>query len=782
MAYSDYGSTTSVRPDRPLVVKATFDRWNKRITFSSARNCTYELLRGKVWNRQFGYFTVLLTQIQVEQSFSLSASIFSIAYKDDDGEITDIASETDLTEAIHYFQAGVDDLPVSSAQSILSGRSFGNRKITLRVIVTVDYDGPSLSDTSSLASLDEYRDRNNSDLSLTFTPKLDPEDDSVTVSSRDTGVFVKPAPSSSSRQSPHQSKLGSDTSSLKSGTCCVIIHFAETSFKLITITDLPPQTRLAEDPSAVFEQLRLANGGTAQFGSPEVGERSAQWLREQKSLTLKAILGQTPTDSDSDAMTLSDGFSLSQSVKEFEENLDGDLALKRDLRGKYYYSYRTSGSAASQSHDSGYDESIRQEASVGDHDEYCASSESQAKPNGAQRFSISVDSCSYPSSSRHSDPFLTGSSVSEEIPAELLQFMDTPSPPSHPIECTDCSECGVILEVIRYVCTTCGENTPYDHNASSAGTSETTLVSPISPPSSKGKARDIPPINTSIDVYNLEKPPSSPSSLASSWIALSDAASSIFNKPLPPRPRPLPLLPTSTLGSKFSSPAKPSSSSSSQTSASSVTRVPGDTPTQPAPPKDESTPAAPQGYELCANCIQSAGVNHALQGSATSRPDTIPVTAGGAPPSPEEAQRSLSQWRRAAPKQKGHFRHAYVEKVWGEGEWKDVGRSMPYPRVKPVLILSKFRTRRGRCMCNLRNEILFRKVQMRIMSKNGDLQRLLQVSSYCFTAGVLLRNCGIAKCTKSTQCTRSYMFVNPHQNKRNRNSLNSPVTTEKHVS
>ena len=35
------------RPDRPLIVKCTFDRWNKRITFSSARNCTYDLLRHK---------------------------------------------------------------------------------------------------------------------------------------------------------------------------------------------------------------------------------------------------------------------------------------------------------------------------------------------------------------------------------------------------------------------------------------------------------------------------------------------------------------------------------------------------------------------------------------------------------------------------------------------------------------------------------------------------------------------------------------------------------------
>lgn len=122
----------------------------------------------------------------------MSSFSFSIAYKDDDGEVTDIVTESDLTEAIQYFQAGVDDLPVSSAQSILSGRGFGTRKITLRVTITVDYDGPSLSDTSSLASIEDYRNRNNSgsSLSLGSILKGEQDDDEVTVSSRDTGMLV----------------------------------------------------------------------------------------------------------------------------------------------------------------------------------------------------------------------------------------------------------------------------------------------------------------------------------------------------------------------------------------------------------------------------------------------------------------------------------------------------------------------------------------------------------------------------------------------------------------
>ncbi|KAI6024406.1 hypothetical protein EDC04DRAFT_2574197, partial [Pisolithus marmoratus] len=139
------------RPDKPLLVKCAFDSWNKRISFASARNCSYDLLRERI-----------------EQCFSLSATPYVISYRDDDGEVTDITTEADLTEAIQYFQAGSDDPPLSSAASILSGRSFGSKRITLRVHITVDYDGPSLSDTSSLVSLDEYRGRNESSSELNW--------------------------------------------------------------------------------------------------------------------------------------------------------------------------------------------------------------------------------------------------------------------------------------------------------------------------------------------------------------------------------------------------------------------------------------------------------------------------------------------------------------------------------------------------------------------------------------------------------------------------------------
>ena len=45
VALSHFGSTTLVRHDKPLVVRGTFDQRMKRITFTSSRDCYYDLLR-----------------------------------------------------------------------------------------------------------------------------------------------------------------------------------------------------------------------------------------------------------------------------------------------------------------------------------------------------------------------------------------------------------------------------------------------------------------------------------------------------------------------------------------------------------------------------------------------------------------------------------------------------------------------------------------------------------------------------------------------------------------
>ncbi|THH11311.1 hypothetical protein EW145_g737 [Phellinidium pouzarii] len=564
MPLSDVVSTMSIRPDRPLIVKATFDRYNKRITFSSARNCSYDLLRSKV-----------------EQSFSLQAFSFSIAYKDDDGEVTDITTESDLTEAIQYFQAGVDDLPVSSAQSILSGRSFGSRRITLRVDITVDYDGPSLSDTSSLASLDEYKNRSGSSLSLSFgsAVQTEPEDDSVTVSSRDTGMVA--ARSKSTTVSPpaggktvhdFQSLSGLDSESVMSA-------FDE---------------RCPADPSAVFERLKLSK-------SSDSIERNNQWLRDQTSRTMNGILAPE---------SVSDGSSLLSEDFDSQSPFDGDLALQQD-NGKFYYTYTSgSSSAASAAHDS---------LSIGEHENrssserrspkhWIAAQQLSEKSHGKTDSSLYLSSSAVLSSSSNRPSMYSDSSsplsTDADIPLEFLQFEhENPLPP---LMCTDCSSCGLRLDSFRYVCSTCGEKTP--------------RADPLM--NGKGKARDTSPLDP------LAYPPPSHRTTPT-------------DKPLPPRP-----LPTLPAGSPRPYTRLGSGSGSVESGSSSPTAT--------------ATLAGDGGYELCAECIETAGVLHAL------------VPTPDEPASPENQQRTLSQLCRAPPKQKGHFRHAYLEKLWSASGWKDV--------------------------------------------------------------------------------------------------------------
>ena len=117
------------RPDRPLVVKCAYDSTSRRIAFPSASKCRLTALRARV-----------------SECFHLSALSFHFIYNDDDGEEFDIREEADLTEAILYFEGGGDDA------SIRSGAQGSVQKVQVKLEVVVEYDGPSLSDTSSLRS------------------------------------------------------------------------------------------------------------------------------------------------------------------------------------------------------------------------------------------------------------------------------------------------------------------------------------------------------------------------------------------------------------------------------------------------------------------------------------------------------------------------------------------------------------------------------------------------------------------------------------------------------
>ncbi|KAG1728086.1 hypothetical protein EDB19DRAFT_168367 [Suillus lakei] len=619
------------RPDRPLVVKCAFDRWNKRISFASARNCSYELLRNRV-----------------EQCFSLYATSYVIAYKDDDGEITDITTESDLTEAIQYFQAGSDDPPLSSAASILSGRSFGSRRITLRVHITVDYDGPSLSDTSSLASMEEYKGRNRSEGDLSWSiGGGEVDDDSVTVSSRDTnrrfakGSTVHPITSLSI---PELSVTGRSAS--QRGSTAVEDQTMHDEGPFADHHQFFIEERVPEDSVAVFERLKLQEHPDASASdvapshrscSPtpvdialarSAQDRGAAWLRDQNARTIKAMLGATPEPSESDSRSISLTFSDEHIPS---NNMDGDLALERDPRGKYYYSYT---GASSTTHDSGYEDNLSVKYDVGPFGSspprpnsmqltWIASQQKLADNDHLNDTPHSYKRSSLPSSNSDPVPY----SIAPDIPPEVLQFVAPAGPPQGSL--TTCSDCGVMLDGIRYVCAVCGEKEPLASIVLRNG-SDSDL--------GKGKARDP-------DPFHSYPPPPHHTSLSSSpspstffdVVTLSGSPQTRsehkHNKPLP---------------------SLPGSSSSSPTLYSTRSGF------RPRNGSESST----MGFELCSGCVESAGVIHALRASTERRNGS-----GAESTSPED---DLSSWSRSAPRQKGQLRHAYFEKVWGHHGWEDV--------------------------------------------------------------------------------------------------------------
>ncbi|KAH0582797.1 hypothetical protein H2248_010706 [Termitomyces sp. 'cryptogamus'] len=590
------------RTGRQLVVKCSLDSRNKKITFDSARNCTYELLRQKV-----------------EQCYSLSSTSFAITYKDDDGEITTIASDTDLAEAIQYFHVG-DDVPLSSATSILSGRSFGSRKVTLKVQITVDYDGPSLSDTSSLISLDEYRGRNTSQQSFSLGPPS-VDDDSVTVSSRDNS-----GPSISSWSAPpsNQTPTGHGTGSLASSSdshFTLVSHPSGSRVREESDTfengmrrsrnpfsgkcTVSSNERIPEDPSAVFERLKLEEQlaeGTSSIHSNSLARnsRGAAWLKEQNERHLYTVLGVLPETS------MSDDVSFDPQQMDDENGLSGDLALERDPRGRYYYNYTSAGSTVSQVHDSGYDDGLSSGAvpipqrtrPSSMHLNWLANQQIQTQK--ARIPKVSLTERNLQPSPGYSPSILGNSDFI--IDRELLQYLPPTVPPEDRL--TDCSNCGTLLDFIRYVCSTCGEKHPV-----------------LSDPTLEGKGK---PNGSPLFIY----PPqplhstisSSPGNSSSSLTYLGGSSESL------PAYKPLTSIPS--------------------TANLAVPRVP-----------------SLRGFELCSNCLESAGVHHAIEAASSASP-IMPISASA------DAQ-AASQWIRAPPK-KGELRHAFFEKYWSHNRWEEV--------------------------------------------------------------------------------------------------------------
>ncbi|OSD04772.1 hypothetical protein PYCCODRAFT_1406927 [Trametes coccinea BRFM310] len=623
-AGSEYGGSTyersEPRPDKPLVVKCIYeDRGNKKISYSNARACTYDVLRK-----------------QIEKTYGLNSTPFHIAYVDDDTETIYITNEADLTEAINYFKPTVsDDAPLSSAASILSGRSFRQSKITLKLNILVDYDGISLSDTGSLVSLEEYRSRNGSGFSLSHSsmPPHELEDDAITVSSKDVGskyqAYLAGQGPKTIVAGPSREPLIDPSEHWEATTVSSVSHTLSSNAGRDPVPrEEDVLARFPEDPSLVFARLKLQeerlgfSPGVLNGTSALQTERGANWLREQ-SAHLTGLNG--------DGISLSE-FSLEDSVS---------LELEQNEHGNYRYTLTGSGgSIASQSV---RDYNLDDGASSGLLD----ATDSVADPAEADVDSrpTSMQATQFSHPHRSSNPFsapgeeqsVASDFIHPDIPREVLFFLEGPlGPPPDP---TSCSKCGVVLDMVKYVCSTCGEKKPLSSpDSGSAG-------------SSKGKTR-------AIDIQREHAYPPfyhSPSASSSTIIGSGRGSSS---------------------GSSGSSEHHPSRSMSDSTVNMTLQPLPTILHHSPSGSSNGSgrpTPSAPgmeqrlpQGYELCSDCVQEYGVEHSLQLSGT------PGSSPGPGTSPEDAERALARWRRTAPSQKGVLRHAYIEQSWTHKGWADV--------------------------------------------------------------------------------------------------------------
>ncbi|KAG2011499.1 hypothetical protein CC2G_011605 [Coprinopsis cinerea AmutBmut pab1-1] len=605
-------------PDRPLVVKCTFDKANKKITFNSARNCSFNVLKEKV-----------------EKCFSLRSSI--ISWRDDDGETSQIVSDPDLAEAVQYFCSGDDSAPLSSAASILSGRSFGSRKITLRVTITVDYDGPSLSDTSSLASLEEYRGYSgkHSEYSVIGRSEasFDLEDDAVTVSSRDpTGSvashsrFQRPLrqdPKSSPTIAYHSKTNDVDSDwQLSLSDISSARDYPSTSHDSIAPSDADlasARDRYPADPSAVFARLKLQEelGDDSDWESIRGEDRGARWLREQKERAIRTRLGALPEPSISESGSFDD--------------LSGDLSLERNDSGRYYYTYNASASG-SQTHAS-TDEDGFHPVSEADEVLSLANGKHPMKPRPTSRHlnwlveqrieteeHRKLQSSASQSSLAQSPP-----TISPYLDDNLRLYAHLTSPP--PEILTDCSMCGTLIDSIRYVCSICGEKPPATvrNQRNALQNQQQTDRSIYTYPPQQHHS-------------HLGSSPQSSSS-SSSQVYIGSAETVYAN------PNNKNLTPPSASGNPFGS----SSTLSSRTYIN--------------PPKE--------GYELCHQCFQEHGIHHAVEATLSNSPSWSSSSSVSSPGGPLPVDPST--WRRTAPK-KGELRHAFFEKCWGDFGWEDIAQ------------------------------------------------------------------------------------------------------------
>jgi hypothetical protein len=531
------------------------------------------------------------------------------------------------------------------------------------------------------------------------------DDDEVTVSSR-------PAPSSNRGVLPKRSTTQSSRLSTQS----------HPYYQPPVGDSMGGLGRLPEEPgdldvhehrlrdSQVFERLRAAES------AQNLQERDgpAEWLAKLNAHN-PAILS-TGAQSEPLISELGDGYdchSLSDIPPGEADDLPGDLVLQQDPKRSRLYTLRSNSRASSiLSHSSDGNrrnpnrvsiETNRGGSSAGpySHRDSYASFDSTGLMMGVLVGPSHPKNLRAPSPSNNNRSFETvhpiihidDAASHPDIPSEVLPFLPSRGGPAEavqdPSELTGCSNCSTALNSFRYVCATCGPRKPRSQN---------TTVIPSGNDNDKGKGR----ANTSLSVSDhpsgsgtsIER---TTSSRSSGWAILDNTKAHemtpIYTYPPNAHPqvngyhsfyggvpgqtyssvRPLPPLPlsvsTSTLpGGQGLAPPLPPSRRDSMVSLESGSRL-----------STSTTPTlfTDTGFELCLPCMEAGiGVDHAAE-SVLGAPIT-PLTGGtiGSNASGyggSQVSLDTGSWRRATPRKKSLFRHAFIEQFWGPSGWAEVG-------------------------------------------------------------------------------------------------------------
>ncbi|KAF5377789.1 hypothetical protein D9757_008077 [Collybiopsis confluens] len=404
------------RPERSLTVRCKYNGKEKKISFSSAQTCLYNNLRHKI-----------------ELCFSLSN--FIIYYKDDNNEANPIQSEEELTSAIDWF-AMMEDSSTSSASSIFS--LSGSKKIYVHVDIEVDYAGPSLSDSGSIASVDDYQPRSEQSFRLS-AGEID--DDAVTVSSSGT----RGAPFSTRDRSRRNLPLPPRAPLLSATSASISLNApSETGGPPLGQHQNPFDDRYQEPaPDRVWERLRQAeeeDSTSTSYDPITSNQIGTDWLREQNERANRSRGFLQMPNSSSDLSEMDDQVG----------DLSLNLSLSRGPSGRFYYIYEPDSSAVSNSQEL-VEGSVFNPSIEGGINGKPRPTSRQLNWVAAQQEAVAAHN-SLPHT-HHSD-----SSLETLIPPEILQEFP-PNPPGDE-DLSSCSNCRKLLDYMKYVCYTCGEKPP----------------------------------------------------------------------------------------------------------------------------------------------------------------------------------------------------------------------------------------------------------------------------------------------------------------------------------